>query len=252
MQASAAASDPLPTRTANPSVVLPLRFEGVAYAVGATHILAGVDLDIRPGGPTALMGANGSGKTTLLKLAMGLLQPTAGSVMFAGHATAPPGSRAIVFQKPVMMRRTVAANIAFALDAAGRPSSAAGIQHLLDLTHIAPLAERPARRLSGGEQQRLALARALAREPQVLFLDEPTASLDPSSTKLVEEIITRVAASGVKIVISTHDLGQARRLAHEVVFLARGCVNEHAPASAFFHQPATEEARRFLAGDLVV
>lgn len=231
---------------------LPLRFDAVSYAVGAVRILDRIDLEIGTGGPLLLMGPNGSGKTTLLKLAMGLIAPTSGRITFAGQGAAAPGSRAIVLQKPVMLRRTVAANIKFALQAASRPADDEAIRRLLDLAHIAPLAERPARRLSGGEQQRLALARALARSPQVLFLDEPSASLDPSSTKLVEEIITGVARSGVKIVMSTHDLGQARRLAHHVAFFAGGRLVEHASASHFFTHPASEEARGFLAGDLVI
>jgi tungstate transport system ATP-binding protein len=230
---------------------LPLLFERVSYSAGAIRVLCDVDLALSAGGPTMLMGPNGSGKTTLLKLAMGLLAPTAGRITFSGAKEAPRGSRAIVFQKPVMLRRTVSENIVFALNAAGRPSRASDIQRLLDLARITPLADRPARRLSGGEQQRLALARALAREPQVLFLDEPTASLDPAATKLEEEIITRVSASGVKIVMSTHDPGQARRLAREVLFLAKGRVLEHTPADRFFTEPACAEARRFLAGDLV-
>ena len=114
------------------------------------------------------------------------------------------------------------------------------------------LADRPARRLSGGEQQRLALARALARDPEILFLDEPTASLDPAATKAVEDIVRAVAASGVKIVMATHDIGQARRLAGDIVFLARGRLVENAPAHRFFASPATNEAAAFLRGDLVI
>jgi tungstate transport system ATP-binding protein len=231
---------------------LPIRLENVGFAAGDVRILDGMNIELNGRAPTVVMGPNGSGKTTLLKLGMGLLAPTTGRITFDGDASAAPGSRAIVFQKPVMLRRTAAANIAFALAAAGRPASRPEIARLLDLAGIGALADRPARRLSGGEQQRLALARALARRPQVLFLDEPTASLDPAATKLVEDIVARVSAAGVKIVMSTHDLGQARRLAHEVVFLVGGRLVEHAPASRFFNEPATEEARRFLAGDLVV
>lgn len=252
MQDSAVMSTDTDVRGEGQPRAVPLQFERVSYVAGAIRILADVDLALKAGGPTLLIGPNGSGKTTLLKLANGLLTPTAGQVTFGGTTYAPPGSRAIVFQKPVMLRRTVAANIAFALAAAGKPSSESQVLRLLELAHIAPLADRPARRLSGGEQQRLALARALAREPQVLFLDEPTASLDPAATKLVEEIITRVSVSGVKIVMSTHDLGQARRLAREVVFLVKGRVIERANADRFFTEPASVEARRFLAGDLVV
>jgi tungstate transport system ATP-binding protein len=230
---------------------LPARLERVSYRVATTTILDGVDLELDAGGPSVLMGPNGCGKTTLLKLAMGLIAPTAGRITFAGATLPPTGSRALVFQKPVMLRRTVAANIAFALRTAGRPSEPRDVQRLLDLAQIAPLAERPARRLSGGEQQRLALARALARSPQILLLDEPTASLDPTATRLVEEIIRNASASGVKIVMSTHDLGQAKRIGADVVFIAKGRIIERTPTSEFFASPSSEEARRFLAGDLI-
>jgi tungstate transport system ATP-binding protein len=230
---------------------LPIKFEAVSFAAGPTHILHGVDMRLVPGRPTVLMGPNGGGKTTLLKLTMGLIAPTSGAITFGG-GPAPAGSRAIVFQKPVMLRRTAAANVAYALRVADKPASEANVHRLLDLARIAPLAARPARRLSGGEQQRLALARALACEPQVLLLDEPTSSLDPASTKLVEDIIGQVSASGVKVVMATHDIGQARRLAGDVVFLAKGGLIEHATADRFFIDPMSEEARCFLAGNLVI
>lgn len=231
---------------------LPIRFEQVAYRAGAALILDRVDLELTAGGPTVLLGPNGCGKTTIIKLAMGLIEPTQGRISFDGDAGAPRGSRALVFQKPVMLRRTAAANVAYALAAAHKPCQPDHVRRLLALAQMEALADRPARRLSGGEQQRLALARALAREPQVLFLDEPTASADPAATKLVEEAIERVSAAGVKIIMSTHDLGQAKRLAREIVFLAKGRLMEHAPAARFFAAPATQEARRFLAGDLVI
>jgi tungstate transport system ATP-binding protein len=230
---------------------LPIHLADVAFAAGGTRILDGVTLSIDAGAPTLLIGPNGSGKTTLIKLAMGLLAPTAGSVCFA-QPDAAARRQAIVFQKPTMLRRSAAANVAFALKAAGRSADRQTILALLDRVGLGPLAGRPARRLSGGEQQRLALARALARDPEILFLDEPTASLDPASTKAVEDIVACAAASGVKIVMATHDLGQARRLAGDVVFLAKGRLLEHAAAAPFFAQAGTLEARRFLAGDLVI
>jgi tungstate transport system ATP-binding protein len=239
--------EPMRDRTST----LPIVFDAVAFAAGDTCILRDLTLSLDAGPPTVLMGPNGSGKTTLIKLAMGLLVPTAGRIRCAQPDLA-VRRQAIVFQKPVMLRRSAGSNVAYALKAADRPTDAGTVRKLLDRVGLAPLADRPARRLSGGEQQRLALARALARDPQVLFLDEPTASLDPAATKAVEEIIASAAAGGVKIVMATHDLGQARRLAGDIVFLAKGRLIEHAPAERFFVAPITPEARTFLAGELVI
>jgi tungstate transport system ATP-binding protein len=211
------------------------------------HLLSDIDLAFGTGAPTVLLGPNGSGKSTLLRLAMGLLAPTSGHITWGGRAA--PGERlAMVFQRPVMLRRTAAANVDYALP----KRDAARVTDLLTQVGLAPLAKRPARKLSGGEQQRLALARALARNPEILFLDEPTASLDPAATKAVEDIVQRIANAGVKIAMATHDIGQARRLAGDIVFLARGHLVEHAPAQHFFTSPTTPEAAAFLRGDLVI
>jgi tungstate transport system ATP-binding protein len=231
---------------------LPISFRDVAWRVGATDVLTGIDLGIGAGAPTVIVGPNGSGKTTLLRIAMGLTAPTSGRVTYGGHAAARPPRAAFVFQRPVMLRRTASANVAFALSAAGRSPDEAAIARLLERVGLAHVATRPARRLSGGEQQRLALARALACDPEVLFLDEPTASLDPHQTKAVEDIVVGAAAAGLKIVMSTHDLGQARRLAGDLVVLVAGRIAEHGDAAQVFTAPASEAARRFLAGDLVV
>lgn len=232
---------------------LPIRFENVSHDAGGHRALERVSLVLEAGAPTVLLGPNGGGKTTLLRLAAGLIPPTEGVITHGAGPPRPTGGRlSIVFQKPVMLRRSVAANVAFALSLARVAARRRTVAELLDMVGLGALAARPARRLSGGEQQRLALARALARDPEVLLLDEPTASLDPTQTRLVEEIVARVAASGVKIVMATHDLGQARRLAGEIVFLARRRLIERAPAERFFAGPRSDEARRFLAGDLVV
>jgi tungstate transport system ATP-binding protein len=230
---------------------LPIVIKTVSFTAGDTCILRDVTLSLDAGPPTVLIGPNGSGKTTLIKLVMGLLTPTAGSVHYA-RAERSARRLAIVFQKPVMLRRSAGGNVGYALRAAGRSTDATAVGKVLDRVGLAHLADRPARRLSGGEQQRLALARALARDPEVLLLDEPTASLDPAATKAVEDIVAGAAAAGVKIVMSTHDLGQARRLAGDIVFLAKGRLIEHAPAERFFAAPATPEARSFLAGGLVI
>jgi tungstate transport system ATP-binding protein len=159
----------------------------------------------------------------------------------------------MVFQRPVMLRRSVLANAAYPLKLAGLPR-AERLQRAraaLERVGLEALAGRPARRLSGGEQQRLALARASALDPEVLFLDEPCASLDPAATRAVEDIVLGIAARGTKVVMTTHDLGQARRLAGEVLFLHRGRLLERAPAADFFAGPRAPEAAAFLRGELV-
>ena len=163
-------------------------------------------------------------------------------------------ARAIVFQRPVMLRRSAAGNIRYALAAAGVPRAKrdARASELCTLVGLDGLSARPARKLSGGEQQRLALARALAKEPQVLLLDEPTASLDPAATKAIEDVIRAVAGRGIKVVMSTHDLHEAKRLAGDIVLMHRGRVIESGPADAFFCAPRSEDARRFIAGELLV
>jgi len=237
-----------------PLTDLPIVFEDVAVTIRNTPILDGVSLTLAPGPPTILVGPNGAGKTTLLRLAMGLLQPSRGRTTWGGRADASATRRAIVFQRPVMLRRSAAGNIRYALKAAGvaRAARAARTVELLALVGLGGLGDRPARKLSGGEQQRLALARALAKEPQVLLLDEPTASLDPAATKAVEDVIRTAAHRGIKVVMATHDLGEARRLAGDVVLMHRGRVVEIADAATFFSNAATPEARRFIAGELLV
>jgi tungstate transport system ATP-binding protein len=233
---------------------LPLVFDDVSLSAGATTILDRISLTIGPGAPTLVVGPNGSGKTSLLRLCMGLLRPSRGAVAWGGRMDGGPGRRAILFQKPVMLRRSAAANVAYGLAHAGCPRGlrAGRTQELLDSVGLSELASRPARRLSGGEQQRLALARALARQPEVLLLDEPTASLDPAATRFVEEIVLAAAQSGTKIVMASHDLGQVRRLAGDVVFLVRGGLVEHADAGDFLDRPATPQAAAFVRGDLVL
>jgi tungstate transport system ATP-binding protein len=222
--------------------------------MGGQKLLRQVSLVIEPGAPTVFIGPNGSGKTTLLRVAMGLIAASSGRVLWGGQSQSPPRRRAIVFQRPVMLRRSVFGNLHYALASAGVPRSVRRrrADELLSLVDLDGVGDRPARRLSGGEQQRLALARALAREPRVLFLDEPTASLDPAATKAIEELVRLVSANGVKVVMATHDLGEARRLAGDIVLLHRGAIIEKGAAETFFNSPATEGAQRFLAGELLL
>jgi tungstate transport system ATP-binding protein len=237
-----------------PIADLPIIFDDVSIAAGAVTILDRITLTLSPGTPTVLIGPNGSGKTTLLHTAMGLTTPSHGRITWGGREDVPPMRRAILFQRPAMLRRSAGGNIRFALRAAGTPrlERHSRIAELLGLVGLERLTDRPARRLSGGEQQRLALARALARDPTVLFLDEPTASLDPAATKAIEDIIHAVSLRGIKVVMSTHDLGEARRLAGEIVMLHRGRVMEIGAASSFFNTPQTGEAKAFIAGELLV
>ena len=237
-----------------PASDLPVMFLEVGILAGAVTILDNVSLTLDGGPPTFLIGPNGSGKTTLLRAAMGLIPTSRGRISWGGREAAQPTRRAIVFQRPAMLRRSATGNVRYALAAAGVPRAARTERatELLALVGLDGLGHRPARRLSGGEQQRLALARALARDPAVLFLDEPTASLDPAATKAIEDIVRSVAARGVKVVMATHDLGEAKRLAGEIVLLHRGRVIESGPADAFFAAPKTDTAKQFIAGELLV
>jgi len=235
------------------SALLPLRLSEVTVAAGDRAILDRVSAQIEAGSRTIILGANGAGKSVLMRVCHGLLAPTSGKVEWhAAEVSGAPRRQAMVFQRPVMLRRSALANVAYALKAAhvARRERARRAGEALEHVGLADLAEHPARVLSGGEQQRLALARAWALRPDVLFLDEPTANLDPSATKEVESIITAIHATGAKIVMSTHNLGQARRLGDEVLFLHQGRLVERAPVETFFKRPASAEAAAFIIGEL--
>ncbi len=238
----------------NPALDLPLILVDVWLVASGVAILDGITLKLAAGQPTVLIGPNGSGKTTLLRAAMGLIPASSGLITWGGREHSPPTHRAIVFQRPAMLRRSAAGNVRYALAAANVPRDKRDIRtaELLADVGLQGLERRPARKLSGGEQQRLALARALARDPAILFLDEPTASLDPAATKAIEDIVRVVTARGVKVVMSTHDLGQAKRIGGDIVLLHRGRLVESAPAAEFFSAPRSDEARKFIAGELLV
>ena len=230
--------------------ILPLQLEDVSYAAGGRKIIDRVSLALEAGSSTIILGANGAGKSVLMRLMHGLLAPSAGRVVW--NTVGARRRQAMVFQRPVMLRRSALANVAYALEAAGvAPASRERLaREALAEVGLLAAAARPARVLSGGEQQRLALARAWALHPEVLFLDEPTASLDPGATREIENIIRAFDAAGTKIVMSTHSLGQARRLGDEVIYLHQGRVAERAPIERFFPHPATAEAATFVKGEL--
>jgi len=235
--------------------IFPLQARGLGVRLGVRlgghQALREVDLDIDGRARIVVLGANGAGKSVLLRTLHGLIAPTSGEIRWGG-APGRPGAQAMVFQRPVMLRRTSLANIAYALGVKGvhEPDRQARARDALDRVGLASLADRQARVLSGGEQQRVALARAWALEPRLLFLDEPTASLDPSAAVEVERIVARIQSAGTAVVMTTHNLGLARRLADEIVFLHEGRLAERAPADRFFRAPASAEAARFLEGEL--
>jgi tungstate transport system ATP-binding protein len=236
--------------------LLPLELRGLTYEVGGRRVIDRIDALIGETGITVIMGPNGAGKSVLLRLMHGLIAPTGGEILWAGQRPNRTIAcrQAMVFQKPVLLRRSAAGNICHALRLrrVGRRERAARANEVLRLAGLEARASVPARTLSGGEQQRLCLARALSLEPEVLFLDEPTASLDPASTLLIEGLLIEAQRRGIKIVLVTHDVGQARRLAHDVMFLHHGRVLEHGLAKDFFDRPRSEVARAYIAGGLVL
>jgi tungstate transport system ATP-binding protein len=233
--------------------MLPLILENVSFVAGGRAIIDGVSCEFSPGPRTVILGPNGSGKSVLMRLCHGLLQPTSGSIVWGGRDDERrPRAQAMVFQRPVMLRRSAFANVTYGLALAGvaRAERERRARGMLDAVGLSSAAEQPARVLSGGEQQRLALARAWALEPEVLFLDEPTANLDPGATREVERIVEQIHSSGTKIVMTTHNLGQARRLADEILFISGGRLVDHAPVERFFAHPTTAEAAAFIKGEL--
>jgi tungstate transport system ATP-binding protein len=230
-----------------------MTLDDVSFAARGRTILDRVSLKLDRGSRTVVLGPNGAGKSVLLRVMHGLIAPTSGSVRWsAAEAPGEPRRQAMVFQRPVMFRRSAIGNLRFALAIAGvrRGERDKRARTALERVGLASIAHQPARVLSGGEQQRLALARAWMLDPEVLFLDEPTANLDPGSTREIERVILAIHDAGTKIVMVTHNLGQAQRLADEIVFLHGGRLCEREAAAVFFRHPATAEAAAYLEGEL--
>lgn len=239
---------------AGPRPVLPLTVDGLCFEAGGTRLIDNLSFALEPESRTIILGPNGAGKSLLLRLCHGLLIPSRGTISWNGVlGLEAQHAQAMVFQRPVMLRRSVAANVdyALALRRIGREARRQRIDEVLSKTGLRKFAGRQARVLSFGEQQKLALARAWALSPQVLFLDEPTASLDPAATRAIETIIDAIRTAGTKIVMTTHDLGQARRIGDEILFLHKGQLIERTSAGQFFNEPSTAPARAFLRGDLL-
>ncbi len=233
--------------------MLPLELQAVSFTAGNTAIIRELSVRIEAGPRSVILGPNGAGKSVLMRLCHGLLDPTAGRIVWQGSKNGDfRRAQAMVFQRPVMLRRSALANVVYGLRLAGKSHSECLLRALdvLEVVGLSEHASRPARVLSGGEQQRLALARAWALGPDVLFLDEPTANLDPSATQDIERIINAIHASGTKIIMTTHNLGQARRLGDEILFLSKGRLVEQAPVGQFFKKPASAEAVAFIKGEM--
>jgi tungstate transport system ATP-binding protein len=236
-----------------PLPLLPLTLENVVFEVGSRRIIDGVSVTIERGARTVILGPNGAGKSVLLRLCHGLLRPTSGSIAWrTPELVGGPRRQAMVFQRPVMLRRSAFRNVTYALKLAGLPrrEREGRAKEALAKVGLEAIGGSSARVLSGGEQQRLALARVWALRPEVLFLDEPTASLDPGATHEVEKVIAALHEAGTKIVMVTHNLGQAHRLGDEILFLHQGRLAERTPAGRFFRRPASSEAAQFLEGEL--
>ena len=232
----------------------PARLEGVRLEANGHRLLDNISAELARVPVTALLGPNGAGKSLLLRICRGLLAPTRGQILWGRRTPQELGARiGYIPQHPVMLRRSVGANIAYAVRHCGidRRERSQAVDTILEQMHLTRLRAANAHTLSGGERQRVAIARAWSQRPAALLLDEPAAHLDPAAAAAVEQAIRTIRDAGTRIVLCTHDLHQARRLAHEIVFLHRGQLLEQAPGHEFFDHPKTAEAARFLAGDLL-
>lgn len=227
-----------------------LCFKDVTFSHEGKVLLGPCSFTLKGTGPTLVMGPNGAGKSLLLRLSHGLLLPTQGQITWSGELRP---RQAMVFQQPVLLRRSAIANLihALAVNNVPRRERVKLAHDALERFGLTACCSTPARVLSGGEQQRLTLARAWVLSPQVLFLDEPTSALDPAAIKAVEVAVHEFHQRGTRIVMTTHDLHQAKRLAGDILFLSGGKVREHTPADTFFDKPVSREAQAFTAGELV-
>ncbi len=231
--------------------MFPLTVRELRWAAGGRQVLDGLSVDLGGEGITILLGPNGAGKSVFLRMLCGLLEADGGSIDW-GTGARPARGIAMVFQQPRMLRDSLLGNVELALRPLGVPAAErrARAQAVLERVGLAGRAADSARGLSGGERQRLALARAWITRPRLLLLDEPTASLDPGSVDAIERIVREIRTEGTRILMTTHNLGQATRLADDVVFIDAGRVCEHAPVQRFFARPASQAARLYIQGEL--
>lgn len=233
--------------------LLPIKLQSVSYFPNNNEIISNTNLAIESQGITVIMGPNGSGKSVLVRLLHGLIKPTTGSIKYGKNFLCKSirKKQAMVFQTPVLLRRSVLANMTFVDSIRGR-INIKNCKDILELLGLEQFQFHAAHLLSAGEKQRLALARALVLSPRVLFLDEPTANLDPSSIHLIEQIIKDANNAGVKIIFITHDINQAKRIADDIIFIHRGKVLEHTNTKTFFKKPQTVETASYLDGKIIL
>ena len=240
--------------TCSAESIFPLELTGLRYQIANKTLINNISFTLYAGPRTVILGPNGAGKSLLLRLCHGLVQPSSGSLHWHGARSRKPADfQAMVFQRPVMLRRSAQENVEYALALKGvdRVKRKHLTNEVLKKTGLANFAKRPARVMSVGEQQKLALARAWVLKPQVLFLDEPTASLDPGSTYAFEEIIAEIHAAGTKIIMTTHNMAQAKRLADDILFIHQGQLLEKSSADLFFSVPKNSLAQSFIRGELL-
>lgn len=233
--------------------LLPITTDKLMLKAGRKTLLNNISLNITTSGISVIMGPNGAGKSLFVRCLHGLSQPDSGRITFADEVINQYHRKrqALIFQKPVLLKRSVKQNLEF-VRSLHRPDNSASIHAALKNVGLSKLANQPANQLSGGERQRLALARALMLRPEVLFLDEACANLDPASVAQIEAVLRQASKNGQKIILITHDIAQAKRLADEVIFLHHGELCEHSPAKVFFQSPKSEAARAYLDGQILV
>jgi tungstate transport system ATP-binding protein len=234
--------------------LLPLVARQLRFGVNGLKIIRDVSFWIGSSGRTVILGPNGAGKTVLLRLCHGLIEPTGGELRWGDLSVEEArAQQAMVPHRPVLLRRSVTGNLLHVLRVKGIPRGDREplVEAALQQAGLTHLAAHPARALSRGQQQRLAIARACVLRPAVLLLDEPTGNLDPAAVREVENLIRTVGEAGTKILMTTHDIAQAKRLAGDVMFLGNRRLIEHASAAEFFSAPKSPEAAQFLGGELI-
>ncbi len=236
------------------NTLMPIKVKKLNFEKGHRKLLSDISCEIKAQGITIILGPNGAGKTLFLKCLHGLISDSISEITFANKSLNKTirKQQSMVFQSPILLRRSVLKNISFALQQRTKIINKEKILKVLKRVDLLHLVNQNAILLSGGEKQRLCLARAISTLPKVLFLDEATSNLDPYSIQIIEKIIKEVNKYGTKVIAVTHDLLQAKRLANDIIFINKGRICEHTTAKLFFLKPKSKEGKLFMAGKLIV